>query len=356
MKKVAVVVLNWNGASLLKQFLPLLLQRTPDTLADIIVADNGSTDTSLQLLESHFPSVKVIALNRNHGFAKGYNLALQNLNHEYAVLLNSDVEVATGWLNPLVDYLDLHPDTVAAQPKLLSYNNKNYFEYAGAAGGYVDRFGYPFCRGRIQQSVEPDNQQYDDVKPILWASGACLFVRLKDYQEVGGLDEFFFAHQEEIDLCWRLVSQGKEIVYIPSSVVYHVGGATLKKENPGKTFLNFRNNLLLIYKNVSGGRMSWVLFVRFFLDILAAVQFLFRGQASNTWAICRAWSAFLKIRPTYKAIRKEIQTSATCKDPEQIYQGCIIADYYLKGKKTFSQLNFTPESHGCKVKMHQSQS
>ena len=344
MKKVAVVILNWNGKVLLEKFLPILLQNTPEALADIVVADNASTDFSLPFLATHFPSVKTISLNVNYGFAQGYNLALKEIEQEYAVLLNSDVEVKEGWLEPLVDYLDRHPDTVAAQPKMLSFKNKSLFEYAGAAGGYVDYYGYPFCRGRIQQTIEEDKQQYNQTKPVLWASGACLFIRVKDFHEAQGFDQAFFAHQEEIDLCWRLVAQGKKIVYIPTSTVYHMGAATLNKENPHKTFLNFRNNLLLVYKNMPSDRLRKVLFARFFLDYLAAVMFLMKGQTGNAWAVFRARLAFLQMRKRYKNTRQTTQKSATAQESALIYQGSIISGYYLKGKKLFSQLDFNPEN------------
>ena len=250
MIKTAVVILNWNGEAMLRQFLPSVIACSCLEGTEIYVADNASTDASCEVVEKEFPSVRLIRLDKNYGFADGYNYALQKIDAEYAVLLNSDVEVTEGWLQPMVDYLDTHPETVACQPKIRAYRHRNLFEYAGASGGFIDRYGYPFCRGRVFESVEEDKGQYDEVIPVFWATGAALMIRLDVYRNVGGLDGRFFAHMEEIDLCWRLRSRGYQLVCIPSSTVYHVGGATLKKENPRKTFLNFRNNLLMLYKNL----------------------------------------------------------------------------------------------------------
>ena len=248
MKRVSVVILNWNGVDMLRKFIPSVIDNSVGEGIEICVADNASSDGSLEMLRTEFPVVRLIELDRNYGFAEGYNRALAQVDAEYVVLLNSDVEVTSHWLEPLLDYMDTHSGTVACQPKLLSWHNKEYFEYAGASGGFIDRYGYPFCRGRIFDVVEKDCGQYDTVTEVMWVTGAALFIRLADYREVGGLDDHFFAHMEEIDLCWRLRSRGKKLVCIPQSVVYHVGGATLKKENPRKTFLNFRNNLLMLYK------------------------------------------------------------------------------------------------------------
>ncbi len=247
MDKVAIVILNWNGQKMLQKYLPTVLRYSRDE-ATVYVADNASTDDSVQMLASMFPECKVIRLEKNWGFAEGYNKALQQIDADYYLLLNSDVEVTHHWLTPLVEMLDAHPEVAACQPKLLSVADKDMFEYAGASGGYLDRLGYPFCRGRIFDVVERDNGQYDNPQEILWATGAALFIRSKDYWEVGGLDSRFFAHNEEIDLCWRLRIRGRKIYCLPDSVVYHVGGGTLPKGNPMKTFLNFRNNLTMLYK------------------------------------------------------------------------------------------------------------
>jgi GT2 family glycosyltransferase len=342
MKRVAIVILNWNGKNLLEKFLPALVNNTDRAVADCIVADNASADDSLIFLQTHYPQLQVIALDKNYGFAEGYNKALAFLekNYEYVVLLNSDVEVTSRWLNPMISYLDKHPEIVAAQPKILSFHRKEYFEYAGAAGGYLDYYAYPFCRGRILQTIEQDHHQYDDIRRILWASGACLFIRLQDYIEAGGLDPVFFAHQEEIDLCWRLNAQGKGIVCIPESVVYHVGGATLALETPQKTFLNFRNNLLMIYKNVPERRLRKVLFVRYLLDGLAALMFLLKGHSDNAKAVYQAGKAFRKLRPEYQFIRKELQEKALPKEPEQLQDMNLIEEYYLRGRKKFTDYLF----------------
>lgn len=344
MKKVAVVILNWNGKKLLEQFLPILLQHTPGDLAEVIIADNASSDDSLEFLREKYPDIRLIILDQNYGFAEGYNKALNILDHEYVVLLNSDVEVSPGWLTTAVEFLDLHPDVVALQPKLLAYKDKTLFEYAGASGGYMDVYGYPFCRGRVFDQIEKDQGQYDDVVEVLWATGACLFVRLNEYKEAGGLDTSFFAHQEEIDLCWRLVSRGRKIVCFPSSVVYHVGGATLAMEHPRKTFLNFRNNLLMLYKNLPDQYLKKVLFVRWFLDMLAAFVFLLKGYPSNANAVLKARREFKRNKKNYKSVRKENLSKSLSGLPEQIYSKSLIFAFHIKRKKTFNQLEFKVRS------------
>ena len=274
MIKTSVVILNWNGEELLKKFLPTVLAHTQSVDCEVVVADNNSSDNSVALLQQYFPTVRLIVLDKNYGFAEGYNRALQQVKATYVVLLNSDVETSPNWLEPMIDYLENHPETAALQPKILSYADKSKFEYAGAAGGYIDRYGYPFCRGRILHELEYDKGQYNSISQIFWASGACLCMRQADYIEVGGLDGDFFAHMEEIDLCWRLQSRGKKIICIPQSVVYHVGGASLNNESPRKTHHNFRNNLLMIYKNASLSSLIEILLVRFVLDVAAAAHFL----------------------------------------------------------------------------------
>ena len=266
MMKVSVVILNWNGCDMLRTFLPSVVRCSKSGQVEVCVADNGSTDASVEMLREEFPCVRIIVLDQNHGFADGYNLALQQVEAEYVVLLNSDVEVTEHWLEPMISYLDAHPEVAACQPKIRSQRQKEYFEYAGAAGGFIDKYGYPFCRGRVMEVVEKDEGQYDTILPVFWATGAALFIRLADYREAGGLDGRFFAHMEEIDLCWRLRSRGRKIVCIPQSTVYHVGGATLKKENPRKTFLNFRNNLVMLYKNLPDEELNKVMRIRACLD------------------------------------------------------------------------------------------
>lgn len=338
MKKVSVVILNWNGAEMLRQFLPSVLQYSVGEGIEVCVADNASTDASREVLKAEFPTVRLIELDSNYGFAEGYNRALACVDAEYVVLLNSDVEVTPHWLEPLVAYMDAHPDTVACQSKIRSQRNKDYFEYAGAAGGYMDRYGYPFCRGRIFDVVEKDSGQYDTVQSVLWATGAALFIRLEDYREAGGLDGRFFAHMEEIDLCWRLRSRGKQIVCIPQSVVYHVGGATLKKENPQKTFLNFRNNLLMLYKNLPEKELKHVLFVRGVLDVVAALVFYLKKEKENARAVFRARKEFKETRHSFAASRIEnMMKSTTDAVPERI-RFSILVRHYLLRKKYFSLL------------------
>ncbi len=338
MVKISVVILNWNGAEMLREFLPSVLQYSVGEGIEICVADNASTDTSCEVLRSEFPTVRLIELDQNYGFAEGYNRALAEVEAEYVVLLNSDVEVTPHWLEPLQAYMDSHQETVACQPKILSQRNKEYFEYAGACGGYMDRYGYPFCRGRIFDVVEKDRGQYDTVQDVLWATGAALFIRLADYREAGGLDGQFFAHMEEIDLCWRLRSRGKRIVCIPQSVVYHVGGATLKKENPHKTFLNFRNNLLMLYKNLPEKELKHVLFVRGILDVIAACVFYLKKDKENARAVFKARKEFKEIRYSFAASRIENMMKST-EDvlPERV-RFSILLKYHLLGKKKFSQL------------------
>lgn len=293
--KCSVVILNWNGAGMLRQFLPSVVQYTKGQDVEVVVADNGSTDESLEVLKT-FPSVRVITLDKNYGFAEGYNRALEQVDAEYTVLLNSDVEVTENWLTPVLAYLDIHRDVVAAQPKIRSYRERERFEYAGAAGGFVNVLGYPYCVGRRRGKTEVDKGQYDSIREIEWASGCALFVRTRAYKEVGGLDASFFAHQEEIDLCWRLRNKGYKIVCVPASVVYHLGGGALAYENPRKTFLNFRNNLLMLHKNLPKSRLWWVMSVRFMLDYVAAVYFLVQGKPKNAKAVVEARRAFWEMK------------------------------------------------------------
>ncbi len=337
-KKVAIVILNWNGAKLLEEFLPSVVEHSPSDISEIIVADNGSTDNSLAMLQEHFPSVRIIPLDRNYGFAEGYNKAIHEIDNEYVVLLNSDVEVTPGWLDAPLSALEADPAIAAAQPKILSWHNRDHFEYAGAAGGYMDIYGYPYCRGRVLHVVEKDHGQYDTTADILWATGACLFVRTDIYKEVGGLDAEFFAHQEEVDMCWRLRSRGYRLVCTPQSVVYHVGGATLKAESPRKTFLNFRNNLLMIYKNLPERDLKRVMRARFFLDYIAAAKFLLCGHARNAKAVYDARKTFHRMRPEYAARRKENLALTTLADIPELMRRSLILSFYIKGKKTFTQL------------------
>ena len=338
MDKIAVVILNWNGCDMLRSFLPSVVRFSEVDGAVVYVADNGSTDASVAMLRREFPSVHLILLEENHGFADGYNLALKQVEAEYVVLLNSDVEVTEHWLVPLAEYMDAYPETAACQPKIRSWRNKGQFEYAGAAGGFIDRYGYPFCRGRIMGVVEEDKGQYDTVIPIFWATGAALFIRLADYREAGGLDGRFFAHMEEIDLCWRLRARGRQLACIPQSVVFHVGGATLKKENPRKTFLNFRNNLVMLYKNLPDERLSTVMRCRFWLDRLAALQFLLKGERRSFQAVFRARADFRKQKKDFRVSRKEnLSRMVVNPIPEQA-RFSILWAYYFQNRHKYSDL------------------
>lgn len=337
MDKVAVVILNWNGADMLRTFLPSVVRYSLTDGVQVYVADNGSTDHSIDLLCREFPGVRRIVLPQNYGFAEGYNQALQQVEAEYAVLLNSDVEVTEQWLTPLVQYMDAHVEVAACQPKIRSWRHKQQFEYAGAAGGFIDRYGYPFCRGRIMGEVEEDHGQYDQVCPVFWATGAALFIRLTEYREAGGLDGSFFAHMEEIDLCWRLRARGRKLVCIPQSVVYHVGGATLQKENPRKTYLNFRNNLLMLYKNLPDKELKSVMRMRRLLDYVAALHFLLQGNVSNARAVIRARRDYAAMRAALAPLRAEnMRHTVTSVIPERM-KSSLLRQFYLCGKKYFSQ-------------------
>jgi hypothetical protein len=336
--KVAVVILNWNGAEMLRKFLPSVVRHSYADDVDICMADNGSTDNSVSLVRDEFPDVRIIELKQNYGFAEGYNRALQQVDARYAVLLNSDVEVTPGWLTPLTTYMDAHPEVAACQPKVLSWSDKTKFEYAGAAGGYIDRYGYPFCRGRIFGHTETDNKQYDNVERVFWATGAAMMIRLDDYREAGGLDSQFFAHMEEIDLCWRLKARGRELVCIPRSTVYHVGGATLSKENPRKTYLNFRNNLLMLYKNLPDAELHRVMRVRKWLDYVAIARYALTLDMDNAKAVVRAQRDFRAMRPAYNSVRRENISKTTTTQPYGLYRGGILWRYYAGLARTFSKI------------------
>lgn len=335
-KKVAVVILNYNGEDMLRQFLPSVLEYSPE--AEVIVADNASTDASVEVMRREFPAVPLLLLDKNYGFAEGYNRALAQVDAEYYLLLNSDVEVAEGWLAPMLEYMMANDDVAACQPKLLSYKDKSLYEYAGACGGFIDRYGYPFCRGRIFDTVEADAGLYDNVCDLFWATGAALMVRSSDYWAAGGLDGGFFAHMEEIDLCWRLRARGRRVVCVPSGVAYHVGGATLSKSNPRKTFLNFRNNLLMLYKNLPEKELHGVMFVRALLDYVAAAKFLVSGNIPDFKAVLKARCEYRKIKHLYSAKRTEnIQKATQSVIPERVTFS-ILWQYYFKGRKLFRDL------------------
>ncbi|PHR14658.1 MAG: dTDP-Rha--alpha-D-GlcNAc-pyrophosphate polyprenol alpha-3-L-rhamnosyltransferase [Aequorivita sp.] len=329
--KVAVVILNWNGKELLEKFLPSVVRFSSE--ATVYVADNASTDNSVSFVSEFFPTIKIIQNKVNGGYAKGYNDALKNLSEDIFVLLNSDVELTENWLQPIISEFEKDASVVAAQPKILDYKNKHYFEYAGAAGGFIDKYGYPYCRGRVFNTLEKDVGQYNDVSQIFWASGACLFVKAEAFWQAGGLDEDYFAHQEEIDLCWRLQAKGGKILYVGASEVYHVGGATLAILNPKKTFYNFRNSLLNLLKNAAGTKAFTALFVRMLLDGLAAFQFLFQGKPKHFFAILKAHYSFYSMMP--KFIQKRKVFSSTLK---YYTIKSIVFQYFIKNKKVFTQL------------------
>lgn len=327
---VAVIILNWNGAAMLEKYLPTIVEHTPKQLADVIVADNGSTDGSLDLLESRFPQVKVLKFETNNGFAGGYNLAIEQTRYRYTVLLNSDVEVKDDWLTPLWLYMTTHPEVGAVQPKIRSLRHPELFEYAGAAGGFIDHNGYPYCRGRIFDTVETDNGQYDETIEIFWATGAALMVDTKLYLDLGGLDKEFFAHMEEIDLCWRIHLAGKQIAVVPQGVVYHLGGGSLPAENPRKTYLNFRNSLLMLHKNLPDSSRNRRLLKRRLLDTIAWCKFVATFDFGNAAAIWRAHRDFAKMRKSY--------TTHPEVDLLESFPGTnrnILVDYYLKGHKKY---------------------
>ena len=335
MKKVAVVILNYNGKKFLEEFLPMVIANTDPDLAEIVVADNASTDGSLAFMKEHFPDIRLIVNESNGGFATGYNLALRQIEAQYYVLLNSDIEVAPHWIEPVIDLMDSDPQIAACQPKILSFYDRDKFEYAGASGGFIDRYGYPFCRGRVFQHIETDQGQYDDVCEVFWATGACMFVRADLYLNHGGLDDSFFAHMEEIDFCWRMKNLGYKIFCCPQSKVYHIGGGTLPKSSARKTYLNFRNNLSLLFKNLPDGNVFWTLAYRILLDWVAAVKFLFGGGLADCWAVARAHFAFYKRLPALRKARRAIPH----RQVGQVYKRNIVFDNFLRGKKRYSDLN-----------------
>jgi len=335
---VAIVILNWNGEKYLQQFLPLLINNT--TLADveIIVADNASTDASLFILKEKFPTIRTIVLDKNYGFAGGYNKALEQIEADFYVLLNSDVEVTPNWLKPMIDYMVEHENVAACQPKILSYYQRKNFEHAGAAGGYIDLLGFPFCRGRVLGTVEEDKGQYDNIVDVFWATGACLVTRSKIYWKVGGLDDEFFAHMEEIDLCWRLKSRGYRVVCVPESFVYHIGGGTLNVESPHKTYLNFRNNLLMLYKNLPAKLLKKTMFWRFIFDYAAAFQLFITGKPKNSKSVFKARNDFKRMKSDFDLKRKENILYAITENHSEILQKSIVLNYYFFRRKTYKSL------------------
>lgn len=333
--KAAVVILNYNGRKFLEQFLPNVLENTNRELAEVVVADNASTDDSVPFMRQHFPEVRLIVNPSNGGFATGYNLALRQVEAEYFVLLNSDIEVESHWIEPVLALMDADRRVAACQPKILSYHDKTKFEYAGACGGFIDKYGYPFCRGRVFQNLETDEGQYDDPVEVFWATGACLFVRADAFRELGGLDDSFFAHMEEIDLCWRMKNCGYKVCCCPQSKVYHIGGGTLPKNSPRKTYLNFRNNLSVLVKNLPRKEVFGVIAYRILLDWVAAFKFLVEGCPRDFLAVYKAHVDFYKRIKSLREKRAELPQSALgC-----VYRRNVVFDCLLRGKKKFSDLD-----------------
>jgi GT2 family glycosyltransferase len=326
-KKIAVVILNWNGARLLKQFLPSIVKYSQH--ATIYLADNNSTDDSIAVVKEHFPSITIIQNEANYGYANGYNIALANVEEEYYALVNSDIEVTENWLAPILSIFDSKSEIAIIQPKILDYKNKSYFEYAGAAGGFIDKFGFPFCRGRVFDTIEKDHGQYDDEQEIFWASGACFFIIKEVFRKLNGFDGEFFAHQEEIDLCWRAFNLGYKVKYTYKSIVYHVGAATLNQSNPKKTFLNFRNSLLMLVKNLPKSKLIWIIFIRLCLDGLAGIQFIMKGKFNHCFAIIKAHLYF------YLLIAKNLQKRNTTQQAQYYYTNSIVYRYFIKNTRLF---------------------
>ena len=331
--KTAIVILNWNGRKMLERFLPSVTASTTGD-AEVIIADNGSTDDSIEFLRENYPMLKLIQFDKNYGFADGYNKALAQIEADYYVLLNDDVEVTPGWTDSVVKMMESDDSIAIAQPKLLMYDQRDTFEYAGGAGGFIDSYGYPFCRGRIFSTIEKDNGQYDDSREIFWASGAAMFVKSSVWKEMSGLDGDFFAHMEEIDFCWRCKNRGYKVVYCPDAVVYHVGGGTLPKSSPFKTQLNFRNNLAMLYKNLPEKRRGKVIRLRIVLDWVAAVTFLLQGKGGEFKAVFKAHKEYHQWKPSLREKRSKLNPhEVSC-----VYKGKLLIDYHLRGKKHFSQL------------------
>lgn len=333
--KIAVVILNWNGRKMLERFLPSVVEHSAP--AEVVIADNGSTDDSLAFLSTHYPNLRVIAFDCNYGFAEGYNRALAQIEADYYVLLNDDVEVTPHWVEPVVAMMESDERVAVAQPKLLMYDQRDTFEYAGAAGGFIDRYGYPFCRGRLFNDVERDKGQYNDPCDLFWASGAAMFVKSAVWKKLGGLDGDFFAHMEEIDFCWRVKNAGYRVRYCPEATVYHVGGGTLPKSSPRKTYLNFRNNRALLYKNLPKERLVWTLTVRWVLDLVAALSFLLKGNWKEFRAVLKAHRSFRKWKRLLKLRRNAIGEH---REVDCVYPRLLLIDYHLFRKHKYSDLKW----------------
>jgi GT2 family glycosyltransferase len=343
MSKVAIVILNFNGRKHLEQFLPSVIHFSQSHR--IIVADNASTDDSVDFLTKQYPQIELIILEQNFGFTGGYNRALKEVKAEYFCLLNSDVEVTPGWMDTLLNFMEIHPEVAALQPKILAYTQKTHFEYAGAGGGFIDKWGYPFCRGRLFHYTEEDTGQYDDCRQIFWASGACMLIRSEVYHELGGLDEEFFAHMEEIDLCWRILSSGRKVAYCGKSTVYHLGGGTLSRSNPRKTYLNFRNGLTILYKNLPNRKLSRILPLRIILDWVAAFKFLLADRSfADFKAVIKAHVDFWKNLGKYRKKRKQNRSLTSFNQSPEIYPKSIVYAFFIKGLRSFNELNHSKSS------------
>lgn len=336
--KTAVVILNWNGKQHLANYLPFVIQFTDLNQCDVYVADNGSTDNSVAFVQKEFPQIKLILLDQNYGFAGGYNRALKQVNADIFCLLNSDVRVTRNWIEPILKTFESEPDVAAIQPKILSDRDWSQFEHAGAAGGFIDKYGYPFCRGRIMDVIEYDRGQYNKKTDIFWASGACMFIRAEVFNQAGGFDDDYFAHMEEIDLCWRLKNQGHRILFIYKSKVHHYGGATLDYENPRKLFLNFRNSLWTLYKNYTGSHLRWIMFKRMMIDTLAILKFLVSFDFTNANAIIRAHFAYYRSKPQLKKKRKELKNKVKVASHQEMLQNSIVFQFFVRTRRTFALL------------------
>jgi len=338
MDKTAIVILNWNGIDYLKRFLGTAVRNSSSPGNAIYVADNGSTDGSADWISMNFPDVGLIKFDKNLGYAGGYNMALQQIDSEYFILLNSDIEVTEGWTTPLISFMDNNNDVASCQPKILSWYKKEYFEYAGAAGGYIDIYGYPFCRGRLFNSIEKDKGQYDTPREVFWTSGACMIVRAESWRKCNGFDVDFFAHMEEIDLCWRFHLAGYRVSYIPEPVVYHIGGGVLPYDSPFKTYLNFRNSLFLLYKNLPDKKLRYILLIRKVLDGVAALTFLVSGKFSNIKSVWRAHMDYYKNLNSLKMKREGIRRLSAVQSIHTIMNKSIVFEFYIKGIRTFDKL------------------
>ncbi|MBK3518420.1 glycosyltransferase family 2 protein [Carboxylicivirga marina] len=338
MSKTAVVILNWNGRALLEKFLPVVIENSQHKGVEIIVADNFSADDSVSYLKENFPAIRIVQLDDNYGFAGGYNKALEQIEADYFVLLNSDVAPEPGWLSPLINRMDEDASLGACMPKVRDYKSPDKFEYAGASGGYIDVFGYPFCRGRILDNIEQDTGQYNEPIPVFWATGAALMIRANLYHQSGGLDESFFAHMEEIDLCWRIKNMGHKILVFPSSEVLHVGGATLSQLNVRKTFLNFRNNLLMLVKNLPSNKLFLILFIRMVLDGVAGIHFVLKGEFKHFAAVLKAHFSFYSQLSQVFQKRKQQLSLCVKREHNEMYPQSVIWAFYVKGLRKFSEL------------------